>query len=90
VLASRKGPSGVAWLRAGAYRAVARPHWIVGVAKAFYKGNAEQLAQRVAAELDPRAWWIVPALAAWVFVELGLIARGWWPAPQPVGRLRPA
>jgi hypothetical protein len=75
VLAARKGGPGVAWLRTGASRALARPHLIVGIAKAFYKGNAEKLAARIAAAIDPRAWWIVPLLAAWVFVELGLLVR---------------
>jgi hypothetical protein len=90
VLAARKGSAGVGWLRTGAYRAMLRPHWLVGVGKAFYKGNAEDLARRVAAELDPRAWWIVPLLAAWVFLELGLLARRWLPAARPVAQLRPA
>src|SRR6185369_4684524 len=29
VLAAKKGPAGVAWLRTGAYRAMMRPHWLV-------------------------------------------------------------
>lgn len=90
VLAARKGAPGVAWLRTGAYRAMLRPHWLVGAAKAFYKGNAEQLAQRVAAQLDPRAWWILPLLASWVVVELGLLLRRCWPAPRPIARPCPA
>jgi hypothetical protein len=88
VLAARKGPAGVAWLRTG--RAFLRPHWIVGIAKAVTKGNASALAARIAETLDPRAWWIVPALAAWVFVELGLLARAAFPRRQPVERLSPA
>jgi hypothetical protein len=75
VLAARKGAPGVAWLRTGASRALARPHLLVGIGKMFYKGNAEKLAARIAAALDPRAWWIVPLLAAWVFVEAGLLLR---------------
>src|SRR5262249_2004882 len=75
ILAARKGPGGVAWLRSGAYRALARPHWMVGVAKAFWKGNASALVARAAELLDPRAWWIVPLLASWTLVELGLIVR---------------
>jgi hypothetical protein len=65
----------VAWLRTGGARALARPHVIVGIAKAFSKGNAEKLAARIAAAIDPRAWWLVPLLAAWLFVELGLLLR---------------
>ena len=74
----------------GAYRAIMRPHWLVGLGKAVWKGNAEQLAARLAAEIDPRAWWIVPALASWVLIELGLLGRRWWPRREPVGRLRAA
>lgn len=90
VIAARKGPAGVAWLRTGAYRAMLRPHWLVGLGKAVWKGNAEQLAARLAAEIDPRAWWIVPTLASWVLIEAGLLMRLWWPRGQAVGRLRPA
>jgi hypothetical protein len=79
VAAAAKGPAGTAWLRTGAWRALARPHWLVGIAKGLYKGNAQALAARVAAEIDPRAWWIVPGLAAWVVMELGLLARVFMP-----------
>jgi hypothetical protein len=76
ILAAHKGDKGIAWLRTGAYRAMARPHLLVGIGKMFYKGNAEKLAARIAAALDPRAWWIVPLLGAWVFVELAGLIRG--------------
>ena len=75
VMASHKGPAGVAWLRTGAYRALARPHWLSGIGKALWKGNASALAARIAETIDPRAWWIVPGLAAWVVMELGLVLR---------------
>jgi hypothetical protein len=45
------------------------------VAKAFWKGNAESLAARVAEALDPRSWWLIPALACWLFVELAVLGR---------------
>lgn len=90
ITAARRGPAGIAWLRTGAYRALARPHWLAGAAKAFYKGNAQQLAARVAAAIDPRAWWIIPLLAAWTFLEFGLLVRRWWPARQPVAAGPPA
>ena len=79
VIAARKGQAGVAWLRTGAYRAMMRPHWLVGLGKAVWKGNAEQLAARLASKIDPRAWWIVPALASWVLIEAGLLMRAFWP-----------
>lgn len=75
VLAARKGPSGSAWLRTGAWRTMLRPHAVVGVVKAFSKGNAERLVQRIAAAIDPRARWLIPLVAAWVFVEAALLWR---------------
>jgi hypothetical protein len=90
VVAARKGPAGVAWLRTGAYRALARPHWLSGIGKALWKGNASALAARIAETLDPRAWWIVPMLAAWVVVELGLLMRRVRPAREPAGKLAAA
>lgn len=84
VLAARKGTPGAAWLRTGAHRAMLRPHFIVGLAKGLYKGNAQDLAARVAAALDPRARWLIPLLAAWVFVELALLTRRL--APRRPGR----
>ena len=79
VLASRKGQSGIAWLRTSGYRALARPHLLVGVAKAFWKGNAQAAAARIASLMDPRAMWLIPALGTWVFIELALLLRRLWP-----------
>lgn len=79
VLAARKGPSGVAWLRTSGVRAMARPHFLVGIGKAFWKGNAQAATARLAALIDPRARWLVPALGTWVFVELALLVRALWP-----------
>jgi len=79
VLAARKGQPGVAWLRTSGYRAMTRPHLLVGVAKAFWKGNAQAATARIAALLDPRAVWLIPALGTWVFIELALLARALWP-----------
>lgn len=84
VKAARKGPAGIAWLRTGAYRVLARSHWLVGLAKAVWKGNAQDLAARLAATLDPRAWWIIPLLAAWTVLESGLLIRRLWPAPHSI------
>lgn len=79
VLAARKGPPGVAWLRTGGSRALVRPHFLVGIGKAVWKGNAAKAAARIADWVDPRATWLIPALGTWVFVELALIARRLWP-----------
>jgi hypothetical protein len=75
VKASAKGNAGIAWFRTGGFKAMAKPHMLVGVAKAFWKGNAEDLAARIAERLDPRSWWLTPALATWFFVELAVFAR---------------
>jgi hypothetical protein len=75
VMAAGKGERGVAWLRTGAWRVLARPHPLVGLAKGLWKGNVEKLAAQVASALDPRAWWLVPLLGAWTFLELALLGR---------------
>lgn len=92
VMASAKGEHGVAWLRTGAWRTLARPHLLVGLAKGLWKGNVEALAARIAAAIDPHAWWLVPALAAWTFLELVLLVRRLrgradGAMSEPVGRL---
>ncbi|MFM9995144.1 MAG: hypothetical protein ACKVU4_05020 [Phycisphaerales bacterium] len=75
VLAARKGTLGTAWLRTGAWKRMLKPHALVGVAKMLYKGNAEDLARRIAAAIDPRARWLIPVAAAWVFVEIVWLGR---------------
>ncbi len=77
VLAGRKGPRGVAWLRTGAYRALVRPHPLVGLVKGLWKGNVQMAVQRGLERLDARAWWLIPLAASWVLVELGLLAGRW-------------
>ncbi len=74
VTAARKGAPGAAWLRTPSARVLLRPHPLVGLAKGLWKGNVQELAVRVAAATDRHAWWIIPLLAAWVFVECAVIA----------------
>lgn len=81
--ASRKGPRGVQFLASPAGRALARPHPLLGLIKGVYKGNAADLATRIADRLDPTAWWIIPASGAWVFLELALLARRFRVAMRP-------
>ncbi len=83
VMAARKGQAGLAWLRTSGVRAMTRPHFLVGVGKALWKGNAQAAAARIAAMIDPRAQWLVPALGTWVFVELALLLRRLWPRRSP-------
>jgi hypothetical protein len=75
IKAARKGDAGVGWLRKGGFKAMARPHLLVGIGKALWKGNAEDLAARIAAAIDPRSWWLIPLLGAWVFLELGVLMQ---------------
>jgi hypothetical protein len=73
--AATKGRAGAAFLRTKAARVLIRPHPVVGLLKALWKGNAEKAAQRFMERMDPKAWWIVPLLAAWLVVELGIMTR---------------
>ena len=66
--AARKGDTGVAWLRSGGQRLL-RPHLIVGALKGLEKGNVQELVVRTAGEYDPYGWLVIPACAAWVFLE---------------------
>lgn len=75
VKAARKGPAGAAFLRTRAARALLRPHPLVGLLKGLKKGTLADAAARLIERIDPGAWWIVPALAAWALVEAGFIAR---------------
>lgn len=75
VLAARKGNAGTAWLRTSSARTLLRPHPIIGVAKAVWKGDASRLAAALARELDPRARWLLPLLGAWVFVEGAMLLQ---------------
>ena len=68
VMAARKGDPGIAWLRSGGQRLL-RPHLIVGALKGLHKGNIQQVVTRVAADYDPYGWAVIPACAAWVFLE---------------------
>ncbi len=71
IKAARKGRPGAVMLRHPSMRALARPHALIGIAKAVWKGNAEKVISRALERLDPSAWWLIPALAGWVVVEVG-------------------
>ncbi|MBI3863225.1 MAG: hypothetical protein HY290_15145 [Planctomycetia bacterium] len=68
VVAAKKGDSGIAWLRSGGQRLL-RPHLIVGALKGLRKGTIQQAVARAAAEYDPYGWLVIPACAAWTFLE---------------------
>lgn len=74
VLAARKGDRGIAWLRTGAQR-LFRPHPLIGLAKGLHKGTVPELVMRVADEYDPRGWFVIPACAAWAFLEAAWLWR---------------
>ncbi len=74
VMAAKKGEPGIAWLRSGGARLL-RPHLIVGALKGLQKGNVQQVVARVAAHYDPYGWLVIPACAAWVFLETAWLWR---------------
>lgn len=73
--AAAKGERGVEFLGTRAGRTLLKPHMLVGLTKALWKGNAAKLAQQLVDRLGAHAMWALPLLAAWCFVELVLIAR---------------
>lgn len=76
IKSARKGERGVRLLtnsRAG--KILLKPHALVGLAKGLWKGNLANFAQRLVDRFGPNAWWLLPLLAAWTFVEVVLIAR---------------
>lgn len=75
--ASRKGPRGVWFVVHGPGRALLRPHPLLGLAKAVYKGNAAGVIERMADRMDGGAWWMLPGAAAWAAMEGGLIWLRW-------------
>lgn len=74
-IAAKKGPEARAFLGSKAGRMLIRPHPLVGIAKSFTKGNLADIVARAVERLDPTAWWLVPALAAWCAVEVFWLSR---------------
>ncbi len=73
--AASKGPRGARWALGPAAKALTRAHPILGLAKGLWKGNLTAAMTRALASLDPHGWWLIPALAAWVFVEGAWLVR---------------
>jgi hypothetical protein len=74
-IAARKGTWGMAWLREGRI-SLLRPHPFIGLAKAFYKGNAETLFRRFVTDfLDPYGALCIALLTTWLTLELWLLWR---------------
>lgn len=94
VKASRRGVAGQSLVNSRTGRALLRPHALVGVTKALWKGNAAKLVERALDRLAPDAWWLLPALGTWVFIELALLSRRLAPrrahAPPAAEELRHA
>lgn len=94
LLAATKGSHGAAWLRAGSsprtgWRSMLRPHPLIGITKGLWKGNLQDLSMRIASIIDPWARFLLPFAAAWVFVELALLARR-FSRFRPLGHRRAA
>jgi hypothetical protein len=83
VNASRKGEAGGAWLKSGAYRALVKPHVVVGLLKTTWNGTLPELLQRAIIAMSRAAWWLLPLVAAWTFLELGLLVLPRGPRGEP-------
>jgi hypothetical protein len=83
VKAASKGERGAAFLKTPAARAMLRPHPLLGIAKGFAKGTIPTLALRAIESMDAKAWWFIPLLAAWVFVEGAVIVGRFRARPSP-------
>lgn len=75
IAAASKGTQGISFIRSGGVQRMLRPHAVIGVVKAFYKGNAEQLVRGILTALDGISWWLIPALGTWLVVELYWLYR---------------
>ncbi|CAG0953203.1 hypothetical protein PHYC_00313 [Phycisphaerales bacterium] len=73
VQGARKGTRGVRFLTQGPGRVLLRPHPLLGIVKALYKGNAAEVLTKLSDRLDPGAWWMLPAGAGWALFECGLL-----------------
>jgi hypothetical protein len=76
--AAIKGEAGFAWLKAQGPTLAARacrPHPLLGLTKALWKGNAQALATRLAAELSGSLWWLLPLAIGWCAVECVRLCR---------------
>lgn len=73
IAASKRGRAGVNFLSSNSAKVLLRPHPWLGVAKVIWKGNAEKIIARAIDRIDPNAWWLLPAAAAWAVLEAGLI-----------------
>ena len=86
---ARKGRAGMDFMRQPIAARLMRPHWVIGVVKAVWKGNAENVVARALERLDASAWWVLPLLAGWVVVELAMLLGRPAPVPRPpAARLR--
>jgi hypothetical protein len=88
VLAAKKGRAGADFLGKPAAKALMRPHPLIGLLKGLQKGTLADAARKLMDRIDPAAWWIVPALAGWVFIEATLFVRGMFQRPMKAVRLR--
>ncbi len=75
IAAASKGTQGISFIRSGGVQRMLRPHAVIGVVKAFYKGNAEQFVRGILTALDGISWWLIPALGTWLVVELYWLYR---------------
>jgi len=72
--ASRKGAGGAEFLKSPAAQTLLKPHPLLGIGKAIWKGNAQKLLIQLAARTDTNVWWILPIASAWAALEALTIA----------------
>ena len=73
IRASRKGPAMSGWMQRGTWRALVKPHPLIGLVKGLYKGSIAAFVQRALEAMDVAAWWVMGACAAWLVLEIGMI-----------------
>ncbi len=82
---ARAGPRGL-WLFAKFAPSLARPHLLVGLGKALYKGTGWNALQRAIEALRPWHWWLLPMAVAWLAVEFVGVVTAWRARPRKSGK----
>ncbi len=84
--AAKKGTAGARFLSTDAARILVKPHWVIGITKAVWKGNAEKLVVRLADRFDTNGWWMLPLACGWAFFETLLLGKGLLTNPRRAGK----
>lgn len=82
IQAAKKGSAGTAWLKARRAGVLLKPHPLLGIGKGLWKGNVENAIRRAIEESRGVAAWLVPLVAGWTILEVGLIGRKLFRTPS--------